>query len=72
MRVCLIIDRCWFVLKGNAQVADTVRQLAVSSNRTTSVVFPSSIVSVDRGSERIMVQKSISNILRVKADSVFN
>jgi conjugative transposon TraN protein len=58
-------------LKGNAQVADTVRQLAVSSNRTTSVVFPSSIVSVDRGSERIMVQKSISNILRVKADSVF-
>ncbi len=54
-----------------AQSADSVRQLAVSNIRTTSVVFPSTIVSVDRGSERIIVQKSISNILRVKADSVF-
>jgi conjugative transposon TraN protein len=72
MRVCIMIIGLWFVFTGaHAQYADTVRQLAVSNNRTTSVVFPSSIVSVDRGSERIIVQKSITNILRVKADSVF-
>jgi conjugative transposon TraN protein len=72
MRICVIAIVLGFVCAGaNAQSADTVRHLAVSNNRTTSVVFPSSIVSVDRGSERIMVQKSSANILRVKADSVF-
>jgi conjugative transposon TraN protein len=55
----------------NAQVKDVARHLGVSSNRTTSLVFPSSIVSVDRGNERIMVQKSIPNVLKVKADSSF-
>jgi conjugative transposon TraN protein len=70
-RYVVVIVVLIFFVRANAQSADTVRQLAVSNNRTTSVVFPSSIVSIDRGSERIMVQKSSANILRVKADSVF-
>lgn len=72
MRVFVMVCVLFFLgAQTGAQTGDTLRQLAVSANRTTSVVFPSSIVSVDRGSERIIVQKSISNILRVKADSVF-
>lgn len=55
----------------NAQVKDVMRHIAVSNNRTASLIFPSSIVSVDRGSERIIVQKSIPNVLKVKADSLF-
>lgn len=71
MRVWIMIVLVVAFSRTKAQSADTVRQLAVSNIRTTSVVFPSTIVSVDRGSERIIVQKSITNILRVKADSVF-
>ncbi|MES2006365.1 MAG: DUF4138 domain-containing protein [Bacteroidota bacterium] len=72
MKVYVVVLALVFVcVKTNAQPADTIRKLAVSNNRTTSVVFPSSIVSIDRGSERIMVQKSMTNILKVKADSVF-
>ncbi|MEO8172589.1 MAG: DUF4138 domain-containing protein [Sediminibacterium sp.] len=48
------------------------RNLQVTINKTTNLIFPASISSVDRGSERIVVQKSTGNILRVKADSVFN
>lgn len=40
-------------------------------NKTTNLIFPAAIASVDRGSERILVQKSTTNILRVKADSIF-
>ncbi|MEO8172956.1 MAG: DUF4138 domain-containing protein [Sediminibacterium sp.] len=72
MRLYLVIIMMIICVKGNTQPVDTVRQLAVSNNRTTSVVFPSSIISVDRGSDRIIVQKSFPNILRVKADSVFS
>lgn len=47
-------------------------QLQVTLNKTTNLVFPASIVSIDRGSQGIVVQKAIGveNILRVKADSV--
>lgn len=48
------------------------RCLQVTVNKTTNLIFPAMITSVDRGSERIVVQKSTPNILRVKADTVFN
>lgn len=47
------------------------KHLEVSQTQTTNLVFPSSILSVDRGSERIVVQKSTSSVLRVKAESSF-
>ena len=45
-------------------------KLEVTYNKTTNLVFPSSITSIDRGSQDIMVQKvsGVENILRVKAD----
>lgn len=73
MRMCVLMTLLVLVCsRMQAQVGDSVKHIGVSNNRTTSVVFPSTIVSVDRGSERIIVQKSITNILRVKADSVFS
>lgn len=57
---------------GNAQTSIAPRFLEVSDNQTTNLVFPSTIVSIDRGSEKIVVQKSMNNVLRVKATTSFN
>ncbi len=46
-------------------------KLEVSTGKTTNLVFPSAIVSIDRGSENIVVQKSTANVLRVKAQNAF-
>ena len=46
-------------------------QIEVTYNKTTNIVFPASILSIDRGSKDIIVEKAtgVNNILRVKADS---
>src|SRR5687768_14524787 len=43
--------------------------LAISFNKTTSLVFPYSIRSVDRGSRDVLAQKAkgVENVLQVKA-----
>jgi len=45
-------------------------KLEVTHNKTTNLVFPAAITSVDRGSKDILVQKAtgVENILKVKAD----
>lgn len=45
-------------------------ELEVTYNKTTNLVFPSAILSIDRGSADIVVEKAVGvdNILRVKAD----
>jgi conjugative transposon TraN protein len=45
-------------------------KLEVTYNKTTNLVFPAAITSIDRGSQDILVQKAtgVENILRVKAD----
>ena len=46
-------------------------ELEIACNKTTIIVFPSSIASVDRGSKDILVKNAdgIDNVLRVKADA---
>jgi len=44
-------------------------KLEVTVNKTTNLVFPIAIISIDRGSESIVVQKATENILRIKAVS---
>lgn len=46
-------------------------KLEVTFNKTTNLVFPASIMSIDRGSPDILVEKAVGaeNILRVKADT---
>ncbi|MBV9986840.1 MAG: DUF4138 domain-containing protein [Chitinophagaceae bacterium] len=58
-------------MESYAQVNVRPHVLQVTVNKTTSIIFPSAITSIDRGSERIVVQKSTGNVLRVKADSAF-
>src|SRR4051812_41886863 len=45
-------------------------KLEVAYNKTTHLVFPLSIISIDRGSACIIAQKAVGveNILKVKAD----
>ncbi len=45
-------------------------KIEVTYNKTTNLVFPAAITSVDRGSQDILVQKATGgdNVLRVKAD----
>lgn len=44
-------------------------KLEVTYNKTTNLIFPATITSVDRGSQDILVQKAtgVENILRIKA-----
>jgi hypothetical protein len=62
---------CLWTLALRAQQPIPVRHLAVAVNKTTNLVFPAAIVSIDRGSENIIVQKSTGFVLRVKADTIF-
>ncbi|NCI51298.1 conjugative transposon protein TraN [Sediminibacterium roseum] len=66
MRVCgLVIGMlCCFESIGQS---DSLLRIEVAVQKTTSVVFGSAIVSIDRGSTSIIVQKSTENILKVKA-----
>lgn len=70
----LIIMSLMICLTGNirAQIGVSSSCLQVTTNQTCNLIFPSAIVSIDRGSERIIVQKSISNILKVKAENPFS
>ena len=47
-------------------------RLEVSASKTVSIVFPAGIVSIDRGSQEVVAQKSVNNILRVKAEKPFS
>lgn len=55
----------------NAQTYIEPMKLEVAAAKTTNLVFPSNIVTVDRGNESIIIQKSAANILRVKAAAPF-
>lgn len=71
MRIFVLIYFLTGSLLINGQSFIHARYLQVTMNKTTNLIFPASISSVDRGSERIVVQKSTANILRVKADTLF-
>lgn len=71
-KVRMIICVLLLFVKAQGQSVISSILIEVSHNQTTSLIFPSDIISIDRGSDRIVVQKSISNILRVKADTLFS
>jgi conjugative transposon TraN protein len=62
--VCLICG-CWLLVSAMAQTSS----LNISTDKTTSLIFPFSIRHVDRGTKDILVQqvKEADNILLVKA-----
>lgn len=71
MKVFALILMCWAGVFAKAQGVLQPRRLQVTVNKTTNLIFPAAIVSVDRGSEGIVVQKFTAHILRVKADTAF-
>lgn len=65
---------CTFLLNAQRPLITKIIQpylLGLSCDRTTNIIFPSSIISVDRGSDCILVQKAngAENILQLKADT---
>jgi conjugative transposon TraN protein len=76
-RICAVaigIILTLLTIKSNSQVEKTSfiqsYHLNITCNKTTNLIFPFSIVNVDRGSKDILVQKvtGAENILQVKAD----
>lgn len=67
MRAALIIFFFAIGFVCSAQVYTDAIRIEICMNKTTSLIFPSAIVSIDRGSNEIMVQKSAENILKVKS-----
>ncbi len=51
------------------KATNKVIKLDVCYSKTTHIVFPSAIVSIDRGSGNILVEKAdgVENVLKVKA-----
>lgn len=71
-KLCLIITGAilaLLILNVNAQSDNDLQTLEITYNKTTSVVFPAVIKSVDRGSRDILAQKAkgVENILQLKA-----
>lgn len=56
-------------IKASAQDVINARKVEVTTNKTSSIIFPYKITDVDRGSRDILVQKAkgVTNILKVKA-----
>jgi len=69
-RICAI----WILLvaiKGFSQTVIEPYPLQISTDKTTNIIFPATILSVDRGNGSIIVQKArnAENILLIKADT---
>lgn len=71
IKLWLIIAILIITLKGSAQVYQDIKDnnVQLSYSKTTSIVFPYAVKSVDRGSQDILVQKAkgVENILLLKA-----
>ncbi len=61
----LLFLLCQFAVTG--QMYTTSLNIEVCADKTVSLVFPANIVSTDRGSDQVLVQKSAENILKVKS-----
>lgn len=64
-RIVLLFCGCWIVVSAKPQTSS----LCITTDKTTSLIFPFSILHVDRGSKDVLVQqvKEADNILLVKA-----
>src|SRR5689334_3832150 len=58
-----------FATKANGQSVIDSQNIQVTLNKTSSIVFPAVITSVDRGSRDILAQKAkgVNNVLQLKA-----
>ncbi len=76
MKSVIVLLTCWFVIVAPVLSAQEFSpgfihpyHLSIGLNKTTSLIFPCGIKSVDRGSKDVLIQKAkgVENILQVKA-----
>lgn len=69
LRIILIGILSLLLKDAFSQVAPESRNVEVTFNKTSSIVFPTGITSVDRGSRDVLAQKAkgVSNVLQLKA-----
>jgi conjugative transposon TraN protein len=65
--VCVVV--CLFVITTTKSQSTDSRSLGITLNKTTSLVFPFAITTVDRGSRDVLAQKAkgVENVLQLKA-----
>lgn len=61
-----------FAMEANSQPSGELQPVEITFNKTSSIVFPASITSVDRGSRDVLVQKAkgVNNVLQLKAGRI--
>lgn len=69
LRIILIGILSLLLKEAFSQVVTESRNVEVTFNKTSSIVFPTGITSVDRGSRDVLAQKAkgVSNVLQLKA-----
>jgi hypothetical protein len=69
MKISLMLATLILALKGNGQVSIGSYPLEISLNKTTHILFPFAVRSVDRGTRDVLVQKSSGDdhVLELKA-----
>lgn len=69
IRIILGSFLAMFATRGNSQSVIDSQNIQVTFNKTSSIVFPAVITSVDRGSRDVLAQKAkgVNNVLQLKA-----
>lgn len=72
VRIILASFFALFAVTASGQSANESQNIEVTFNKTSSIVFPAVITSVDRGSRDVLAQKAkgVSNVLQLKAGRV--
>lgn len=72
IRIILASFFALFASTASSQSANESQNIEVTFNKTSSIVFPAVITSVDRGSRDVLAQKAkgVSNVLQLKAGRV--
>lgn len=71
-RFSLLLFFTCVVMLGRSQSSAEVKTVEVTFNKTLSIIFSSSITSVDRGSRDVLAQKAkgVNNVLQLKAGRI--
>ncbi|MEO7988612.1 MAG: conjugative transposon protein TraN [Chryseolinea sp.] len=72
IRIMLSLLFAFVMLEGNSQSSTDFKTVEVAFNKTSSIIFNSTITSVDRGSRDVLAQKAkgVNNVLQLKAGRI--
>ena len=74
LKIRIMVGGCFvlFAFTANSQPPVESQNVEVTFNKTSTIVFPAMITSVDRGSRDVLVQKAkgVNNVLQLKAGRI--